>query len=236
VKDKGIQRSRSLVGGSLGNDVLHRLREDIVSCVLSPGERLRFEALREIYGASFSTLREALFRLVQEQLVISENQRGFAVAPISREDLLDLTEVRVLIEKECVTRAIARIDASRRSRILSTFHRLDRIEGEYDGHAIPRGDWEAVHAEFHEALVDACDSPTLMGIRHSLFDRARRYRKFSALTRKMPRAKSAEHRSLMEAVLSRDLGSAQQLIEVHVRATTENVLDGLTEANALAVV
>ena len=60
---QGENRSEGLVGRTLATDVLHRLRDDIISCVLKPGERLRFEALREIYGVSFSTLREALARL-----------------------------------------------------------------------------------------------------------------------------------------------------------------------------
>ena len=38
-----------------------------------------FEALRDRYGASFSTLREALSRLVAEGLVTSEEHRGFVV-------------------------------------------------------------------------------------------------------------------------------------------------------------
>ena len=97
VDNQTLLRSHSLVGGTLASDVLHRLREDIISCVLKPGEKLRFEALRDIYGVSFSTLREALSRLASEQLVVAEGQRGFSVAPISEEDLHDVTDARVLI-------------------------------------------------------------------------------------------------------------------------------------------
>ena len=56
------------------------------------------EALRDRYEVSFSTLREALARLAAESLVISEGQRGFVVAPVSVDDLLDLTNARVLLE------------------------------------------------------------------------------------------------------------------------------------------
>src|SRR3546814_1789213 len=101
------------------------LREDIVSCVLEPGQRLRFEQLKEIYGASYSTLREALSSLVAEQLVVAEGQRGFRVASISAADLLDLTDARVLLEREAVRRAIERADASSRAQIMSAFHRLE---------------------------------------------------------------------------------------------------------------
>lgn len=229
------QRSRSLVGGTLANDVLHRLREDIVSCVLRPGERLRFEALREIYGVSFSTAREALSRLASERLVISEGQRGFAVAPISRDELLDLTDTRVLIEKECIARALDRGGPQWKASLLSAFHRLDRIDAEHTGRTVLSAEWEELHSGFHESLVIAAGSPTLMEIRQSLFERARRYRRLSAIARKTPRAKSDEHRAIMEAMLHRDVDLAQQLIETHIRATATNVLAAMPPELEMAV-
>jgi GntR family carbon starvation induced transcriptional regulator len=222
---EGNLRSQSLVGGTLANDVLHRLREDIISCILKPGEKLRFEAMKDIYGVSFSTLREALSRLSSERLVVSEGQRGFKVAPISSEDLGDLTNARVLIEKECLLRAMERGDDEWKSRILSTFHRLDRLENELEGQRRVTPEWDQLHAEFHEALVGASASPTLAEIRDRLFERSRRYRRISAMVRKTPRAKTDEHRMIMEAVLSNDVDHAMTLIERHVREIAQNIME-----------
>ena len=221
------QRSKTLVGGTLATDVLHRLRDDIISCAFRPGERLRFESLRDIYGASFSTLREALSSLASERLVVSQGQRGFAVAPISREDLLALTDARVLIERECIQRSIARGAASWESQMLAAYHRLDRVEAQQMDQHVVSPEWDTRHFEFHQSLVAASESPILLEIRNSLFERARRYRRLSALTRKLPRAKRNEHRSLLEAMLARDVGVAQNLIELHIRATTTNVLNSV---------
>lgn len=222
-------RSQNLVGGTLATDVLHRLREDIVSCVLKPGEKLRFEALKSIYGVSFSTLREALSRLSSERLVVAEGQRGFKVAPISESDLLDLTDARVLIERECLRRAMERGDERWKAHILSTFHRLDRMENQLEGQQRVTREWDQLHSDFHEALVQASDSPTLSEIRHSLFERSRRYRRISALVRKTPRAKTDEHRIIMETVLSGDTEGAEALIERHIREIAQNILtNGLT--------
>ena len=218
------QRSSSLVGGTLATDVLHRLRDDIISCALKPGDRLRFEALKDIYNVSFSTLREALSRLASEGLVVAEVQRGFAVAPISRADLIDLTDTRVLIERACVARAIERGDAQWEAKILSAYHKLDRVEALLVNSHIVSPEWDARHFEFHEALVASAGSDHLMAIRQALFEKARRYRRLSALARKSPRAKRDEHRELMEMMLSRDVETAQNSVEKHVRATTENVL------------
>ncbi|HKT72575.1 MAG TPA: FCD domain-containing protein [Steroidobacteraceae bacterium] len=215
------------MGGTLATDVLHRLRDDIISCVLRPGERLRFENLREIYEASFSTLREALSSLASERLVVSQGQRGFVVAPISREDLLALTDARVVIERECIARSIGHGGASWESAMLAAYHRLDRIEAQQMDQHVISPEWDTSHFRFHENLVSAAESPVLLEIRSSLFERSRRYRRLSALTRKLPRAKRDEHRSLLEAALARDVGLAQNLIEAHIRATTTNVLNSI---------
>ena len=223
------QRSFGLIGRTLATDVLHRLRNDIISCVLKPGDRLRFEALKEIYGVSFSTLREALARLASERLVVTEGQRGFIVAPISRDDLVDLTDARVVIERECLRRAMANGGSAWEAQILSAFHRLDRLEARLMDTRGLTAEWDDRHHEFHESLIAAADSPTLSEIWGTLFERARRYRRLSSLVRKDRSAKRNEHRTLMEAVLSRDSPHAQDLIENHIRETAANILVALTD-------
>jgi len=233
AESDNVLRSHSLVGGTLANDVLHRLREDIISCILKPGEKLRFEALREIYGVSFSTLREALSRLASERLVVSEGQRGFVVAPISAEDLLDVTDARVVLERECIARSMARGGADWKAAVLSAYHKLDRLEATLDNQQRVTREWDQLHFDFHEAMVAAAGSPTLEELRHALFERARRYRRLSALVRKAPRVKSDEHRMLMEAVLSGDSDAAQDLIERHIREIAQNVIrNGLGQNEA----
>lgn len=218
-------KSLNFVGGTLASDVLHRLREDIISCVLKPGEKLRFEGLREIYGASFSTVREALSCLTGERLVVAHGQRGFVVAPISAEDLMDVTDARILIELECVSRAMLRGGDAWKAGLMSAFHKLDRIDTALEGQQRVSPDWEKAHFDFHEALVASAGSPTLRELRHSLFDRARRYRRISAMVRKAPRVKSDEHRLIMETVLSGDIDAARVLMERHVREVAQNILN-----------
>ena len=115
-------------GETRAADVLHRMRTDIISCALKPGAKLRFEALRDMYAVSFSTLREALSRLVAEGLVIAEDQRGFVVAPVSIDDLNDLTYVRVLVERECIGLAIKHGNDDWEADIIGSFHRMDRLQ------------------------------------------------------------------------------------------------------------
>ena len=76
-------KRRKEFGKTLASDIAHRMRSEIVTCRLKPGEVLKFDTLRLAYGASFTTLREALTCLAAEGLVVAEEQRGFKVAPVT---------------------------------------------------------------------------------------------------------------------------------------------------------
>lgn len=217
-------RSRKEFGKTLAVDITHRLRQDIVACRLKPGEPLKFDALRLAFGASFTTLREALTSLSADGLVLAEEQRGFRVAPVTTEDLFDVTNTRVLIEIELLKRSIANGGDDWEIAVMSTLHRLGRIEERLSGHHVEDPEWKIAHRQFHEALVSAGASPTLFGIRASLFERAERYRNLSSMFRPQSRDKVGEHRAIMQAAIARDSDLAISLIDRHIRSTSDNVV------------
>ena len=124
---------RKEFGKTVAADIAYRMREEIISCRLPPGEPLKFEMLRGTFGASFSTLREALMDLAADGLVVGEGQRGFRVAPVSAEDLMDITNARVLIEVDAFRKSIAFGGDEWEIASMSTLHRLSKIEERIDG-------------------------------------------------------------------------------------------------------
>ena len=216
-------KRRKEFGKTLASDIAHRMRNEIVTCRLKPGEVLKFDTLRLAYGASFTTLREALTCLAAEGLVVAEEQRGFKVAPISLSDLIDLTRARILIEVDLIRRSIENGDDDWEIRVISCLHRLAKIEERAPENYPVNVEWKSAHRQFHEALVSASGSPTLLAVRNSLFDRAERYRNLSALFRPHPRDKAGEHRTLMQAAISRNAEQSCSLIRTHIQTTSDNV-------------
>ena len=74
---------------TLAEKAYDALRHDIIRGELPPGRPLRLSDLSERYEMGFSPLREALNRLQAERLVTAESLRGFRVAPLSLDELLD---------------------------------------------------------------------------------------------------------------------------------------------------
>ncbi len=108
-------------------DVLRRMREDILCCVLKPDQRLRFGELRQRYDTSVGTLREALSHLVSEGLARTEAGRGFSVAPISLADFLDLSELRVYLETRTLADAIRHGTDAWEAEIVSSYFLLNKL-------------------------------------------------------------------------------------------------------------
>jgi DNA-binding GntR family transcriptional regulator len=200
------------------------LREAIFTGRFAPGAPLRFQELQALCEMSVSPVREALARLVSEGLVEAEHNRGYRVAPLSGHDLNDLVRTRIRIEGWALERAIAAGDEHWEARIISSLHLLSsRARRRASEPRLMDEEWERRHAEFHGALIAGCDSPILLQLCRSLYDRADRYRHLSLAIESGPRDVDAEHDAIARAALARDAGRAQAELARHFENTAEFV-------------
>jgi GntR family transcriptional regulator, carbon starvation induced regulator len=201
---------------TLSDAVYDRLRKDVLSGKLAPGARLRLENLRAAYSVGMSPLREALFRLEPEGLVIGEGQRGFRVAPVSVEDLWDVTRLRIELEGKALRESIAKGGNDWEVEIVASAHRLlksrQTANGDYENVA-------AAHRQFHRSVVAACGSPWTLHFISVLYDHSERYRRMSVQQALAPRDLENEHRALVAACLARDADQACALLEEHLIRT-----------------
>ncbi|MFZ3121235.1 MAG: FCD domain-containing protein [Variovorax sp.] len=211
---------------SLATQAFERLRNDILGGQLRPEMRLRIQALSERYGIGATAIREALSRLVTDGFVELEDQRGFCVASVSREELMDLTRTRIEVESLALRSAIADGDLEWESGILSAFHRLSKtpVPATPDLH-VP---WAAAHQQFHEALLAGCSSPWTLRLCRLLYDQSERYRNLAErYTSRQKRDPVVEHREMMDAAMSRQADKAVQLLNAHFWETTEIILQAV---------
>lgn len=205
---------------SITEAAYRRIRADLLSCRLLPGAKLGISKLQGELGVSLGAVREALARLTSEGFVVSEPQKGFHAAPISIDDLRDLTNARVEIESLCICRAILHGGLEWETGIVAAAHRLSRqpIEAAADPTRYDE-EWSNAHDMFHSSLVAACDNRTLLSIREQLYARSARYRWLSLSMASETRQVDREHQALAAAVLERDADKATALLTMHIRDT-----------------
>lgn len=211
--------------GTLTEQAYQSLRRDIIDGIFAPRQPLRLESLKERYGFSFSPLREALNRLHSEKLVLASALRGFRVAELSSEEMWDTIETRILIECEALRRAMKNGHDDWEAQIIAAFYSLSRCAERYpmmsgEASAAETEELEERHREFHCALIEASNSPSLLHLAAQLYDQTERYRRplLSAQRRFDQRDFQGEHKTIMDAVIARD-PAAPDLLATHYRQT-----------------
>lgn len=206
------------------------LRNDILSGRLAPDAPLKVGPIATEHGVSFSVVREALTRLLAHGLAVSSPNRGFRVLPLSRDDLLDLTDMRATFEGVALERSIAAGDLRWEADIVAAHHVLAGEQRFEPGSSLVRPEWTKAHATFHRALIAACGSPRLLAVLDGLNDAADTYRQWGVAAGRMTgRSASAEHRELKEFTTARKAPEAVAVLRAHLYRTTDLLLADVAE-------
>lgn len=222
-------------GSNLTTKTFDALREDILTGRLAPDSPLKVGALAAEYGVSLSVVREALTRLLAHGLAVSSPNQGFRVLPLSRVDLLDLTDLRATLEGMALQRSIAAGDLHWEADVVAAHHVLAGEERFAAGSALVRAEWTRAHDAFHRALVAACGSPRLLGVLDELNDAASTYRQWAVgAGRASGRDARIEHRQLMELATARKAPEAADALRAHMYRTTDLLLASAGENAAPA--
>jgi len=211
---------------TLSERTYEQIRADIQSGKLAPGSKLSTIALKNKYGTSLSTVREALTQLAGNALVTQEGRKGFRVAPVSQDDLQDLIFIRKLLEGAAIARSISFGGDAWESAVVGAYHELQHVEERLaaaiarDGEEeISRLDsiWDEKNDQFHMAVVSACESSRLLQLYRDLYEHTARYRRVT-FKRAAPvlRTVDEEHKNIFEAVIARNIEKAQAFSAEHL--------------------
>jgi GntR family transcriptional regulator, carbon starvation induced regulator len=221
-----VQNDAGDVSGSdtLSERAANLVERDIIAGHLAPGARLGIVDLVQRYEIGATPLREGLSRLISRGLIVGIGQRGFRVAEVSREDLLDITRMRTVIEIEALRLAMAQGDDAWEAGILSALHQMRR-HIERTGNEFREGapDFDQLHKRFHTTLLAACGSKRLLTAHSDLYDQAYRYRRVMMRSFDSGKEFVAAHQSLADRVLARDLDGAQTMLAAHLHSTLDFV-------------
>jgi GntR family transcriptional regulator, carbon starvation induced regulator len=211
---------------TLTETIYERMRGDLLTGVFVPGTPLRLEDVRQRYDVSTSPLREAMFRLEAEGFLLLSSQRGFRVAPLSRDDLLDLTERRIEIETRALGLSIAKGDEEWESEVVKRQYRFGLITKQVQTGKKNFGtEWEERHRALHLALIEACGSPRLQRFCMSLYDHFDRYRRLARLRPKQLLTKDED--AIVASALQRNEAKAVEILIMHIQRTSDDVCQAL---------
>ncbi len=200
-------------------DLYSTLKEQLVAGKYIQGSRLRADRLRHNFNCSASALREVFLRLAAEGFLEAIPQRGFRVPRTSPMTRNDLVMMRIMLEQQGVTLSIANGDVDWEAAIVSSHHKLARIEDTLNNaqkRAHLLSEWNAAELDFHQALISACGSPLLIQTHENICNRFRMHLLSDDTLYGFRDININEHREIMEAALARDSEICCQRLATHI--------------------
>ena len=208
----GLPTDEGFRAMSLVELVTERLRQDILSGGLAPGDRIVEEQLTRRFGISRAPLREALRLLGQQGLVEHSPRRGVRVVQLSPTDVDELFELRDVLERFALTVAMGRQGLDLAPLDLA----LDALAAGAD--TTDELAAAEAHRRFHLALVGlACQRQLLLAY-EPVVEKLQLYMATN-LNREAHRSSPADglrrHRALRDAIVGGDLGIALHELAHH---------------------
>ena len=201
---------------SVTENIFKKIKYDIVFGNLEPDQKLKLNLLQKDYNVSISILREVLNRLCGDGFIIYKVQKGFFVSPISKKDLNEIADLRIILETHALEISIKNKDYEWEAELLGAYHKLNHAENELEKNNLnAKSLWTKYDAEFHQMLIKKCNSLNLIRIHEVIFDKYLRYQLLILKYRGKDSIK--EHKDLLDFSLIRDIPKAQNTLRDHIK-------------------
>jgi GntR family transcriptional regulator, trigonelline degradation regulator len=202
--------------------VYEELKAAIVDLRLAPGDPLREATLAGQLGVSKTPIREALTRLEQEGLVETTSFKGAVVTGYSRQDLIEIYELRELLENAAARAAAESMAEADRARLSRISRESRKLKKDKDAAGLA-----ALLSEFDDVVFDQVRNSRIRALVENL--RAHLTR-IGHLTAEIPgriEASVAEHEKIVDAIAARDSELAERQMREHIRSVRDDQLRAL---------
>ena len=200
---------------SIADQIFERLEKDILTGKYQHGDILSEMKLSAELGVSRTPVREAIRRLEQEH-ILRENGRGLEVVGISREDMLDMYEIRVQLEGIAAARAATNI-TDEQLKEMAEILELQRfyiektsVPGEY------ADDIKDLDSRFHGLIYRGCGSMAYCDTLLPMHRKMTKFRKASVSKKSRATHSYEEHMAIYEALKAHEPELARSRTVQHI--------------------
>jgi DNA-binding GntR family transcriptional regulator len=186
------------------------IREEIFSGRMGAGSRIHLLDTADALEMSPIPVREALHRLVAEDLVDRLPQRGFRVRTLTLAEFDDLARLREMLDPLATRLGVSRMKARDLRALEECYGRLMAAAEAGDRRMFRRH-----HRSFHFGIYELSDSPLQLRILELLWNHSERYRILMPVG--LPK-RSDEHKAILDACRRGDLDAAQAEMLRHLQS------------------
>ena len=215
------------MGKSLTDQAYKKIKSDIITCKLMPGEQIAQAGLTKEYQIGTTPIREALQRLAMEGFVQSIPRLGYIVTPVTFSDIHEIFELRMVAESAAVRLAALR----------APHDALEKLVEEAD-FTYTYQDLESYrnflgrNAGFHLRIASLSGNQRLADLLSSLLDELMRVFHLGLGIRDSAAEMRDAHMALAQAISERDPDRAEQIVRSEIEVASNRILEALTKRSA----
>lgn len=198
-----------------------QLRKSILEGTLEPGARIQQHALAAKLGVSHVPLREAIQKLEAEGFIAIHPRRGAFVIPLSREDALEIFDLRMTLETKALRSSLPNLTAEQLQIAHEICVRADDVTDLVE--------YGELNVRFHRALFAGANRPRLQSIIDTLWSNAARYSMLLRLKGGHFQQSQIDHWDLIEAAMNKDVEAACETLAAHIAAAARKITDIMDE-------
>ncbi|AVA24655.1 GntR family transcriptional regulator [Rhizobium sp. NXC24] len=202
------------------------IRDSIIDGTLDEGEPIRQDEVARMFNVSKIPVREALKRLEAEGLVAFQRNRGAVVTPTSEPELVQIFEVRAILESSAIKLSIPQM----------TEETYEQAQAYCDAFAQETdiGRWAELNWRFHSRLYEDAHRPYMVNMIRSVNDRIERYLRIQLTLSNGHQVADDEHRQILELCRKRDVEGAGSLVYAHIMRACQSLMEHLPKGTASA--
>jgi DNA-binding GntR family transcriptional regulator len=210
---------------TLRQEVYDQLRDKIISAEILPGESISLRELAAKFGVSLMPVREALWQLESEKIIVIESNKRIHVNTLTVKEMEEALRLRVLLESMAAERAC---DLRPDEEIPKLKRLLESMEASTERPRI----YMRKNNQFHFSIYSLSDSPLLLEIIGRLRARVGPYVYNFAISKTNNLAYTMKcHWKIFEAFRDRDKEKIKAAVREDLESTARIIIPSLEKSN-----
>jgi DNA-binding GntR family transcriptional regulator len=202
---------------TIRQQIYDQLKKKIISATIPPGQVMTIQGLANEFGVSVMPVREALWQLESEKVIVIESNRRIFVNTLTRKEMEEALNLRLILESIAAERACDRMGDDDLSHLRQTVEMMERAFGETDK-------FFSLNIDFHFTIYSSADSPMLLGMIDALWARVGPYMAINWGEKGHHASVIRFHRLMYEALSRRDKEKLKESLAADFRVAAQTII------------
>ena len=207
------------ISATIKEQVYQILKQKVCEQQYKPGQWLQEKELASYLNVSRSPVREALRMLANDGLVVEIPNKGIFVREFSRKDIMDIYDMRNMLESYAIAHSNANLSESSREELLETVHNLEEAQKNNDLKQYVEFD-----TQLHLQIIKLGGNPIINSTYERLRSMLQPFRIYSLMKHERFDSSVREHADIVKWILMGEVEKAIELNINHLSRAQESIL------------